>query len=357
MPNKEKLTNSDAGEFLATDFGDLYKILSGAKRVALTMHIRPDGDSIGTACALKIALLGMGVETVDIWSSGSVHEKFNYIKFATDIIDSEIVFSEGTEQLKPKYDLLVVLDAGETHRIGASANLVRYSGKVIIFDHHIKPTMPCDLLVNNTYRASTGEMLFEFLTANKIEITKEMAEALYTAAASDTGCFLFANTTEYTFHVAGTLLATGIDAARINYINFREYDPAVIPGFVKLLKRLRFLSNGRVSVTSLTKGMVKKYNFTSEERHSIQKYASDAKGVRASIFATGQPDGSHNISLRSHGDVDVAAVARVFGGGGHRNASGMRWTGKFKDVVEQLVKEFEKEFDRVDGTDTVGSGK
>ena len=323
-----------------TEYKNMLEFLERADKIAITMHIRPDGDSVGSSCALRLALLAMGKEKVDIWAEGSVSEQFNYIQGADGILDSE-VFESGAE-LATRYDLLVVVDTGDVSRIGKTAHILPWVDKVLVFDHHLEPTMKCDLMVTNPTRSSTGEMLFEFFIAHNINITKDMATALYTAVSSDTGCFLFTNTTWYTHYVAMELMKLDIDIDNINYVNFREYNPKILSGFVRLLKKLRFIHDGSIAITFISHRMVKKYKFTHDERHRFQRYATDASGVRVSIFITEQDSGEFNVSLRSHGGIDVSAVARHFGGGGHRNAAGLTICGRYKNVINDIVGQVKK---------------
>jgi len=345
-----------------TNFGNMMEMIDDAETIAITMHIRPDGDSIGTSLALKEALrdimpttsgnprqVYVFSEDIDIvfQNNFSSMRGFSKIAPASGIVldDSGIRFHHNTpytEVQLPHFDLLVVVDAGETHRLGENAKLVEASKHVIVFDHHINPTMPCDLLVNNTTRASCGEMLFEFLTLNNIEITKSMAEAMYTAVASDTGCFLFPNTTHYTHHVASELMKLDIDAAGINYRNFRAYDAKSLGGFTRVLSEIQFLNDGKVTLTYLPFWMQQKYQFDHEEKHRFKKYATDAKGVKVSIFITEQEKGEFNVSLRSIGDINVAELANKFGGGGHKNAAGFSTTTAYKTFTSELLAEVER---------------
>jgi phosphoesterase RecJ-like protein len=173
-------------------------------------------------------------------------------------------------------------------------------------------------------------------------INKFIAEALYTSIACDTGCFLFANTTAYTHFVAQNLMKYDIDIEVINFKNFREYDRSFIPVIAYVLKTMQFKFGGRLAVTVLPYGKVKKWGLTHGERHSFFKYTTDGSGVVASIFITELNKGEFNVSLRSLSNIDVSAIARVFGGGGHKNASGATLTGRRKIIIKQLLAEFAK---------------
>ena len=350
---------------MATDFGNMFEMLQEAETVAVTMHIRPDGDSIGTALALKEALKAMGKrvwvfsEDIDIAYQNNFATISGFSKIAhsnsIEVVHTDdcedtnckghIRFTHNTpftEVTLPCIDLLVVVDAGEVHRLGENARLIGYSKKVLIFDHHLNANMECDTLVQNIERASCGEMMYEFFAEHNIEISKNMAEALYTAVSSDTGCFLFPNTTWYTHHVASELMKLNIDVAGINYRNFRAYEPKSLEGFMRVLSEIKFLSGGRITLTYLSHSLIQKYQFDHEERHRFQKFATDAKGVMVSIFVQEKEKGEFNISLRSVGDTNVAEIAQNFGGGGHKNAAGLQMKGRYKDIVKDLLEHVER---------------
>jgi len=338
-----------------TDFGNMSAMLWMADKIAITMHIRPDGDSLGTALALREALIKMGKtvyvfsEDIDIVFQNNFATMNGFSKIcpasSIEVRERSVYFTHNTPFTEIEldlFDLLIVVDAGEVSRLGASAKLIEVSRKVLVFDHHLNPSMPCDLLVNNPESASCGEMLFEFLAKNGIEITQSMAEAIYTAVSSDTGCFLFPNTTWHTHYAASELMKLDIDVANINYRNFRAYEPQSLEGFKRVLSEIQFLYDGRVTLTVLSHALIQKYSFDHEERHRFQKYATDAKGVKVSVFVQEKEKGEFNISLRSIGDINVAEIASKFGGGGHKNAAGLSANGNYKTLINDLLSEIER---------------
>jgi phosphoesterase RecJ-like protein len=133
-----------------------------------------------------------------------------------------------------------------------------------------------------------------------------------------------------------------IDIEIINFRNFREYNRGFIPIIAYVLKTMKFQFDGRLAVTVLPYGKVKKWGLTHDERHSFFKYTTDGNGVLASIFITELNKGEFNISLRSLGQIDVSVIARKFGGGGHKNASGTTMVGKKNAILKQLLAEFGK---------------
>ena len=319
-----------------TDFKNMQQLLNEAQTIAIAMHVRPDGDCIGTAAALRLSLIEQGKDVSVFIDSGPP----SYLDYVDGI--QTFIVQESDETVDQSFDLLVIVDTCDKQRIGGSKHLLTSAKKTLMFDHHLNPTMPVDTLVSNPNRSSTGEMMFEYFVKHGVRITGAMAAALYTAISSDTGCFLFPNTTAYSHHAASELLKIGIDLAHINYQNFRVYDPKKLYGLQRVLDNITFINDGRIAVTYLSYYLVQKFKFTNEDRHLFQKFATDASGVQVSLCFTEQEKGTFNVSLRSHGNVNVAQIAGTFGGGGHKNAAGVTMEGRYKYVMRQLVAEVEK---------------
>ena len=318
-----------------TNFENAYEMLTGAKSIAIVGHIRPDGDTVGCCVAMRLWLAALG-KKADIFIDSVVPETLNYITERQKILRPDDVTRVA------EYDVMLIVDCSDERRIGECAVLRPRCKNILCFDHHLNNTVNCDLLVCNTERASCGEVVYEFFVSSNIEITKDMATALFTAVSSDTGCFLYPNTTDYTHLVASELIKTGIDREMIMYYNFRVYDPKVIKGLSHFLRSIRFVLGGRVAVTVLDYKFCKKFAFDNDERHKFQKYAVDADGVRVSAFLTEESPGEFHVSLRSHGENNVALIAEQFGGGGHKNAAGFTIKGKAKNVVKTIIDEIAK---------------
>ena len=317
----------------STEFGNAFDLIKTAKTAAIVGHIRPDGDCVGSCLAMQMAFQDMG-KKAEVFIDGVIPKQFYYLRGVDQI--------QTTLPTDKQFDLLVIIDTSSEDRLSIFTELRAHCKKVLCFDHHLGINIKADRVVTNPDRASCGELLYEFFTANKVRVTPDMATALYTSVSTDTGCFLYASTTAYTHIVAAELINIGVDIQTINYYNFRVYDKRLVAGFRQVLRNLHFRNGGTISITRLTLRNNKKYQFDFEERHKFKQYASDARGVRASIFLTQEGRNTHHVSLRSHGDVNVATVAKVFGGGGHKNAAGFTIHGKYTKIVKQIVHELEK---------------
>jgi len=322
---------------MRTDFKDMYALLKAVDTVAIVGHIRPDGDSIGSAMAIRYALLQKGKSAADVFFDDSIPENFFYLPDFEQIKNKHYIDKNKWRD----YDLLIIVDSSTEDRIGRCTELRNHAKKVLVIDHHQNTTIEGDMVVVNPNHVAIGAMLYEFFIETTLEITKDIATALYTSMATDTGCFVQANTTSYAHRAAAVLIDKGIDIETINYNNFRLYDRNTIPGLAYALRNMKFFSNGTVGLISLPYKIIKKLNLLGE-LNQFKTFASEASGVRVGIIISERKKGTFTVSLRSHGNVNVAKVAEHFGGGGHKNASGFTLKGKYKKVLKDILNQVEK---------------
>ena len=310
------------------------QLVAQSKTIAVVGHRNPDGDCIGCCSAVAEWLESKG-KSVSIFVDGDLSDKFSYIRKLSQFnLDGD----------KEHFDLLIVLDLNDPDRMGVWQNLIEKSSKIVVIDHHTKPLFKkCDVLIDISEYASTGEIIYRFFELLKVKITLEIATALYTSIACDTGCFLFTNTKAETHEVVASLMKKqNIDIETINFRNFRAYERSNMPLIAYVMKNMKFAFDGKLSIVVLPYKIVKKWNLNYESRHGLFKYATDINGTISTIFLTELSKGEYNISLRSLGQIDVAKIAQTIGGGGHKNASGATFIGKLKDLLKVLLAEFAK---------------
>ncbi len=322
---------------LETEVDKIKDLINHAQNIAVVGHHNPDGDCIGCCIAMSEWLESKG-KTVSIFADGEISEKFFYMEKAREFnLHGDI----------EHFDLLIVLDLSDIERLGAWNVLPAKADRIIVIDHHVKPNFKnADVLVDMPEYASTGEIIYQLFGFLKAKITLDMATALYTSIACDTGCFLFSNTTAYTHHVVEELMQKHkIDIETINFKNFRAYDRHNIPVIAYVLRKMKFAFGGKLAIAVLPYRAVTKWNLNYESRHGLFKYATDGNGVTCSIFITELAKREFNVSLRSLGKIDVAKIAQQLNGGGHRNASGATYRGSLKQLLKILLAEFAKVID------------
>jgi phosphoesterase RecJ-like protein len=236
-------------------------------------------------------------------------------------------------------DALVVVDISDVRRLGTLADAVRaMRAPRLVIDHHIpSDEPPGDVVLSDTTACATGELVFDFARVLGLEITPAVATALYVAILTDTGGFRFSNTTPRCHAIAGQLLSMGIDPEDM----YRRVYASVPVGKLAVLREalatLEVDEPRGLAWVSLSAGAMERHGVRSEDLEGIVEHPRSIVGTRLALFFRDLGHGKVKVSFRSTGDVDVNALARRFGGGGHAKAAGALIAGSLDDVRDLVV--------------------
>lgn len=301
------------------------ELLRASSSVLLLCHDSPDGDTLGSAAALRAALRAMG-KRCDLSPGGEVSERLRFV--------AERALAPAELDLD-SYRLIVAIDAAEARLLGANEPLAPRVDLVI--DHH-RASRPYgrggELRLPSA--AATGEIIFDLLGALGVPLTRETALPLYVALATDTGCFRYSNTTARTFEVAAACAATGIEMAEINRSLFELISRRTLALQTRLLREARFAADGAICVAVLTREMAE--GATQDDTGGLSGFLRNIEGVEAVALLKETEEGDFKVSMRSNGGVDVAAVCAALGGGGHVCAAGCRLSGPAEAVQRDLLE-------------------
>jgi len=303
----------------------LEELLQGAKSVALSGHIRPDGDCIGSVMAVYLYMKKNMPEIevkVFLETPSSVFGCIQEI----EQIDSEM---NSTRE----YDIFIALDC-TNDRLGNAEPIFKRAKKKINIDHHISNQGCGDINIVVPDASSTCEVVYELLEEEKIDI--EIAKALYIGMIHDTGVFKYSNTAPKTLNIAAKLVAYGFDFPKIIDETFYEktYAQNQILGRA-LMESVRFM-DGRCIFSVVNKELMKFYNVGPKDLDGIINQLRITKGVECAIFMYQTGSMEYKVSLRSNSYVNVSEVAAFFGGGGHIRAAGCTMKGTPHDVINNL---------------------
>ena len=306
------------------------------QRVALSTHINADGDGCGSEAALAGLLGQMGIDA-HIVNPTPWPTMYNYLlgEGTTAVRDRT---SDGASALKG-IDRLIVLDISDVRRLGNLADAVR-ALKVppLVIDHHLPgEEPPGPIIVTDVSACATGELIYDFAATLGLTITAPIATALYTAILTDTGGFRFSNTSPRCHAIASRLLAAGVDPEEM----YRRIYASVPRGRLGLLRdALASLgvddANGIAWVT-IAAGALEQYGVTSEDLDGIAEYPRSLAGIRLALLFRDLGHGKVKISFRSVRGVDVNALAKLFGGGGHARAAGALVSGTVDEVRDRIL--------------------
>ena len=295
-------------------------------RFMITSHIRPDGDGLGSGLALYWMLRSLGKD-VDVVLRDRVPPSYTVLP-GTELV---LVQDDVTED----YDAAFIIECSDVERPGLPSLKDQF---VVNIDHH-STTMPFgDINWIDPTAAAVGEMIYNLSKALGIEVTKEIAECIYTALLTDTGSFHFSNTTERTLKIASELVRRGVEPARISQALFYSHSFSKIKLLGLVLSGIQRDDSGRVAWIRLDRETMYEADACDEDADGIVNHALSVGEVEAvAFFKELEPD-VYRVSLRSKGKSNVAKVAETFGGGGHRNAAGCRIEGDFEVVKQRVIE-------------------
>lgn len=309
-------------------------VLTGTKSVAISTHMNADGDGCGSEVALALLLRQLGV-TAKIVNPTPWPALFGFLLADAGVRDET---AKGSAALR-SIDALVILDISDVKRLGNIAESVRQLKKPkLVIDHHIpSDEPPGETILADTTACATGELIYDFACTLDLEITPEIARAIYIAMLTDTGGFRFSNTTPRCHAIAGELLNAGVNPEDMYVRIYASSPPGRVQLLAEVLATLEFDLDAGLAWLSMAHGLLDKYAVRQEDLDGIVEHARSIAGTRMALFFRDLGHGKVKISFRSTGAVDVNAFARQFGGGGHAKAAGAMLSGTLDGVRDQVI--------------------
>ena len=299
-------------------------------------HENPDGDALGSMLAMSIALGDLGKDTV-MYLSGDAPTPGEYRFLDLSSLRREL--PNDTEER-----VLLALDCASERRIGPEPAVVERARLVVNVDHHHDNSRFGDLNLIVDDASSTAEIVRDILASLDVRLSPDIAEALYVALVTDTGRFQYSNTTPKALRLAADLVEAGADVHGIFRLVYETVQFAKLKLLARALGRAELYENGRLVVSYLLKDDFAEVGAEEPYSEGIIDYLRSVEGSEMVALIREPPrDGgpARRISLRSSRDeVDVSAVARAAGGGGHRQAAGFSSELEIPEIVEFLRREF-----------------
>lgn len=300
-----------------------------AGSIAVSGHIRPDGDCVGSVMGLYLYLKKELPEAeVDVYLEKPA-EIFDCISHIEDIKSEFNNVDTGKI-----YDVFIVLDCADD-RLGEVRVLYEKARKKINIDHHISNPGCGDVRIVEPERSSTAELLYDLMDPAALD--EEIARALYIGIIHDTGVLRYSNTAPHTLQVVSELIKFGFDFSKI--IDDTFYDKTYVQTQIMgraILESVRFMHD-KCIVSMVSRRMMDFYQVTPQDLDGIVNQLLAVKGVECAIFMYEIRTLEYKISMRSKGRVDVAGVAMRFGGGGHVRAAGCTMNGTYHDNINNLA--------------------
>lgn len=306
------------------------ELLRRETRFAVLTHYRPDGDAIGSQLALAILLTNLGKQ-VAVWNDDPVPAKFRFLPH------SDLVRRPPVEP--QDFDVVLAVDVSTWPRAGTATERIRSRKHFVNMDHHISNEKYAEINWIVPESPASGQIVYRLLKDAGFPITREIATCLFTAIYTDTGQFSYASTTAECLRIAAELVETGLDVGEISRHVYESYPYARLRLLQKALADLKLADHNRVAYTWVTRDMFEESGAKREDTEGLIDYARSIEGVLvALLFEEMTEPGKIRVSLRSkHPQLDVNAIARHFGGGGHAAAAGARLTGRPLDAEARVL--------------------
>lgn len=300
-----------------------------AQRIGVVGHVRPDGDALGSMIALALAARGAGKDAVASFGEPFVlGDEFRFLDQSVLVPPSE--FPEDL-------DLAIVCDTGVLDRVGSVGSAIVGADRVLVIDHHVTPGTIGDVRVVDPDAAATTQLVFELLKRLEWEVSRPIAEALYAGLVTDTGRFQYSSTSPSVHRMAADLLVAGVEPAPIGQQLYEEVPFGYFTVVARVLGRARLEEEAGLVWTTLLREDLREAGIPWEAADALIDLVRLPREAGVACLLKETKPGVLKGSLRSRGVVDVAEIASVFGGGGHRNAAGFTTEMGVEETIDRIV--------------------
>ncbi len=288
-------------------------------------HAYPDGDTLGSGYALCLALQQIGK---------------NARVITTNLPGDFEFLLDGVKKQSFDAQTVVSVDIASEQLLGC--NKERYSGRIdLCVDHHEINRVEAAVKHVESDAAANCEILYRLFRLMKLDITKQIANCLYTGISTDTGCFRYTNTTAETLRIAADLLELGADTEYINKVMFETKTKKKIALEREIYDTIEYCCGDKCAIIFVTLEMKKKLNVSDDELEGLASIPRQIEGVLVGITMRERDEGGFKVSVRSDSHVNAAEFCARFGGGGHAAAAGCTVKGSLDEAKAKLISEIE----------------
>lgn len=306
--------------------------LRGAEDVLILCHKNPDGDTIGCAGALCLALKALG-KNAAVLCSDPIPSLYDFM--GLELFDSS--FTPG---------FVVAVDVASIQLFGDRNNVQKYAEHVdLCIDHHASNSGYAYETLLDPGAAAACELMIDVIEEMGVPLTPAIADCLYTGISTDTGCFRFSSTTARTHKAAARVMEAGASIEMLNARLFESRSRGRIEIEKMALESLEYFFDGRCAMICLTWDQIVTSGVAGAELEDLTSLPRSIEGVEVGLTLRQQKDGSYRISIRTAGAVDACAIARHLGGGGHARAAGCEISGNLDNARYAVLEEVRKELE------------
>ena len=311
------------------DVKECASLLKEYDNYLILSHRNPDGDTLGSAFALKRTLDIMGkksfVKCVD-----PMHHKYSYLW-------------DGVDNTEFAFDKIIAVDVADTKLLGEGFEELYGDNVWLCIDHHTTNREYSEnLLLKDS--AAAAVVIYEVICELGVEITPEIASCVYTGLATDTGCFMFSNTTPTVHRIAADVMEKGADYVNINRLMFETKSMSYLRLEQMAVSSIESHFDGKCAIMTITRKMFEESGSSSTECDGIAALPRKIEGVKVGVTIRERHNGSYKVSLRTVEPYDAAKICGKLGGGGHNRAAGCEFECSLDEVKATLLDIIKAEF-------------
>ena len=322
-----------------TEIEKINNIILKNDSFVITTHHNPDGDGLGSEIAMAEYLRGLD-KKVSIVNNSETPHNYNFLDPEKEII---VFDNEKHREIVASADVYLILDISDWERLREIGRIIQNSTapKICIDHHHIEYQF-ADIDVIYEEASSTGELVFEFLTAVNFTFNSKAATALYTCILTDTGSFRFSNTSSNTHAVASKLLEIGVKTKEIYSLVYEQNSKSKMALMGESLINLQYECDGQLAWFVLTKEMFEKHHGSQWDTEGFPELPRTIEGVEVSLMFTELAENKIKVSLRSKGKIVINKIANKLGGGGHNFAAGALVNKNLDETIPDVLDEVKR---------------
>lgn len=312
------------------DVKECVSLLKEYDNYLILTHRNPDGDTLGSAFALHRALSKLNKKSM-VRCGDPIHPKYSYLW-------------DGIGNDEIKFDKIIAVDVADKKLLGEDFE-AKYGDNVFLcIDHHLSNREYAENLLLED-RAAAAVIIYEIVCELGIEFTPEIANCVYTGLATDTGCFLFSNTTPTVHRIAADVMEKGADYTFINRLMFETKTLPYLRLEQMAVSSIESHFDGKCAIMMVTRKMIEESGSSASDCDGIAAIPRKIEGVKVAVTIRERHDGSYKVSLRTVEPYDAAKICASFGGGGHHAAAGCDFHCPIDEVKSALLKVIKEELE------------
>ncbi len=330
MDIKNLLIN-DLSEESKASFEKCIEILKDKNNILICAHASPDGDALGSTYALGYICKELG-KNFTLYNESEVPDFLNFLP-APKTLENDL------DNLSIKPELIVVLDCGDRNRLGLQADKVLKLAPSISIDHHLdNPNFGSQANWVDTKMAATGNAIAYIALELNIELKDELATCLYTTFVTDTGSFSYGNTNSRILITASKIVQNGLDPSTINSALSNQWTVEKMRLWSYLMSTFTVDENLSIAYSLVSRSILEEFSATKDDLEGFVEHLRKLKSTRIACVIREKSAFESKLSLRSQGNDDVQFLCSLFGGGGHKNASGATIKSSLADSRDALLE-------------------